>query len=158
MANVCAKPGNQRTKDGSSTTTASMVCTKARNSDQDAIDVLKTFNDDWKLVCEAISKSSGDVAKAKCKEIPGTTTTTTAGTVTSATTYDCSDLKDSIISDYEYKKNSTTVASANSEQSAGNDSGSFCNASNNSGFNTKGDFSILNNQPTTPLGNMGITH
>jgi hypothetical protein len=156
MAEVCAKPGNQRGKDGASTTTASMVCTKARNNDQDAIDVLKIFNDDWKLVCEAISKSSGDVAKSKCKEIPGTTTTTTAGTVTSATTYDCSDLKDSIISDYEYKKNSSTVANVGVGESTGNDSSSFCNASNNSGFNTKGDNnSIFNNQATTPFSNMG---
>jgi hypothetical protein len=97
------------------------------------------------------SGSSGTVAGKE-----SVTVTTTAGTVTSATTYDCSDLKDSIISDYEYKKNSSTVANVGVGESTGNDSSSFCNASNNSGFNTKGDNnSIFNNQATTPFSNMG---
>jgi len=67
--------------------------------------------------------------------------------------YDCGKLDDDIVAAYKVARGAANrISQSNSVPST-------CAGNNNSGpYNTKSDFSIFDNQLTTPMSNMGITH
>lgn len=145
MARVCAQPGNQRDEKGNSTTSYARVCSLASSGDEDAIEVLtshgasKNPTVEWKQVCDKIDTGSETFCKPS----------TAGSTTTSGTKADCSSVENRIASDYEVKLQRSTSGNKkdNSIASLG-DTGSFCNASNNSGGNPKG------NMGGGPMGSM----
>jgi hypothetical protein len=134
MAETCAKPGNQRDKDGKSAVSAADVCVKARNDEplQKALASLATDKSGWDAVCANVRGTSQ-------KLCPFTEVENASGKISKS--YDCTSLKESVVAEYNglYGSGALVANSDDNNSHASGVSNSFCNASNNSGpFNTKG--------------------
>ena len=149
MADVCSKPGNQKDKDGSSTTSAAMVCAKAGNSNALAEEILKKYISGaattTKKVCDGLEGNKTFAEAIGCKVTHINENPQTGADPRDDV--DCSAKATAIAAAYDEKiatggltasADADTAIAATSQGSG--DTDSFCNAASNAGpYNTKGN-------------------
>lgn len=145
MKEVCRQPGNQTNEKGESTFTYAQVVVAAKAGEGPAVKVFESLmNDKLDTVTKVINSirtaQEGDICQKKAAVAAGVVGgNSVAGTEAIDT---CTELKEEIVAGYQRSVRSGGDSVANNDYKPSHSqgvTGSFCNASNNSGGNTKGN-------------------